>query len=31
MDITKEIWKDEKQEMEKQIKYLKEIGFIDGI
>jgi hypothetical protein len=31
MDITKEIWKDEKQEMEKLIKYLKEIGFIDGI
>jgi hypothetical protein len=31
MDIGKEIWKSGKQEMEKLIKYLKEIGFYDGI
>jgi hypothetical protein len=31
MDITKEIWKGGKQEMEKLIKYVKEIGFFDGI
>jgi hypothetical protein len=27
MDITKEIWKGGKQEMEKLIKYMREIGF----
>jgi hypothetical protein len=31
MDITKEIWKGRKQEMEKLIKHVKEIGFFDGI
>jgi hypothetical protein len=31
MDITKEIWKGGRQEMEKLIKSLKEIGFFDGI
>jgi hypothetical protein len=31
MDITKEISKGGKQEMEKLIKYMKEIGFFDGI
>jgi hypothetical protein len=31
MDITKEIWKGGKQEMEKLIKYVKEIGYFDGI
>jgi hypothetical protein len=30
MDITKEIWKGGKHEMEKLIKYVKEIGFFDG-
>jgi hypothetical protein len=29
MDITKEIWKDGKQEMENLIKYVKEIEFFD--
>jgi hypothetical protein len=31
MNITKEIWKGGKQEMEMLIKYVKEIGFFDGI
>jgi hypothetical protein len=31
MDITKELWKGGKQEMEKLIKYVREIGFFDGI
>jgi hypothetical protein len=31
MNITKEIWKGGKQEMEKLIKYVKKIGFFDGI
>jgi hypothetical protein len=31
MDIGKEIWKGGKQKMEKLIKYVKEIGFFDGI
>jgi hypothetical protein len=31
MDTTKEIWKGGKQEMEKLIKYVKEMGFLDGI
>jgi hypothetical protein len=31
MDITKEIWKGDKQEMEKLIKYVKDIRFFDGI
>jgi hypothetical protein len=31
MNITKEIWKGGKQEMEKLIKYVEEIGFFDGI
>jgi hypothetical protein len=31
MDITKEIWKSGKQEIEKLIKYVKEIGFFDII
>jgi hypothetical protein len=29
MDITKETWKGGKQEMEKLIKYVKEIGFFE--
>jgi hypothetical protein len=31
MDIKREIRKGGKQEMEKLIKYVKEIGFFDGI
>jgi hypothetical protein len=31
MDITMEIWKGGKQEMEKLIKYVKEMGFFEGI
>jgi hypothetical protein len=31
MDITKEIWKGGEEEMEKLIKYVKEIEFFDGI
>jgi hypothetical protein len=31
MDITKEIWKGERQEMEKLIKYVKEIELFNGI
>jgi hypothetical protein len=31
MDITKEIWKGGKQEMEKLIKYVKEMGSFDRI
>jgi hypothetical protein len=31
MDIIKEIWKSERQEMEKLIKYVKKIEFFDGM
>jgi hypothetical protein len=31
MDITKKIWKGGKRGMEKLMKYVKEIGFFDGI
>jgi hypothetical protein len=31
MDITKEIWKDGRREMEKLIPYVKEIELFDGI